>query len=67
MTVREEAFSDMKLKMDTLCRENVLLKARLDDLEQLPCLIKDLQSKIDSSSKDLDFIQNDACAIMSMS
>lgn len=52
----EETFSEWKVRIDKLTGENVELKARIRDLEELPNIVQSLRFQVESLSKDLEFL-----------
>ena len=54
----DDNFGDLQKKLDSMSNENVVLRARLNDLKELPCMVKSLQSQVESIAKDLDLMLN---------
>ena len=54
----EDTFGELKVRVDKFADENVQLKPRIRDLEELPSIVQSLQFKVESLSKDLEFLLN---------
>ena len=56
----EEVFGHLQSRLDTLSSENTELRTMLKDLQDLPSVVKALQSQVESLSKDLAFVMHGA-------
>ena len=54
----EEVFGDLQSRLDALSSENTELRTMLKDLQDLPGVVKALQSQVESLSKDLSFVMH---------
>ena len=54
----EYTFSELKVGVEKLADENVELKARIRDLEELPSIVQSLCFQVESLSKDLEFLRS---------